>query len=59
MLDQSMLDSLKGIFAQLTGNYTLSAATTNDKNDNDLSKCAVRWFRYRSISEQKYILRID
>ena len=37
MLDQSMLDSLKGIFAQLTGNYTLSAATTNDKNGNDLS----------------------
>ena len=37
MLDQSMLDSLKGIFAQLTGNYTLSAATTNDKNGNDLA----------------------
>ena len=37
MLDQSMLDSLKGIFAPLTGNYTLSAATTNDKNGNDLA----------------------
>ena len=26
-----------GIFAPLTGNYTLSAATTNDKNGNDLA----------------------
>lgn len=37
MLDQSMLDSLKGIFASLEGNYTLSAAIPDSKAGEELA----------------------
>lgn len=37
MLDQAMLDNLKGIFASLEGNYTLSASIPNDKHGGDLA----------------------